>query len=174
MHSRLGTVEEALRAIRIPALPALPAPANLAPTEARLTALEHAVRGIVIPAPQQVDLGALMQRLDAIDARLQRAAAPPPAPSVVRGGSRNLLHSAAYGQPDDLKLIKGVAELLEKMLHGIGVYYFWQIAEWLPGDVAHADAQLTAFHGRIERDDWVTQSAEFARAGNAARRPVSL
>lgn len=130
------------------------------------SALEQAVRGIVIPAPQRVDLGALMLRLDAIDARLQRAAAPPPlplppAPSAVRSGSRNLLHSAAFGQPDVLKLIKGVAEVLEKMLHAAL-------------DVAHADAQLTAFHGRIERDDWVTQSAGFARAGNAARKPIGL
>jgi predicted flap endonuclease-1-like 5' DNA nuclease len=92
----------------------------------------------------------------------------------VRAGSRNLLTHAAYGSPDDLKLIKGVAEVLEKMLHNIGVYYFWQIAEWTPDDIAHADAQLTAFKGRISRDDWVTQARQFAHSDSAAAAPIAL
>ena len=40
---------------------------------------------------------------------------------LVRSGSRNLLARPAFGPADDLKLIKGVAGVLEKMLHGIGV-----------------------------------------------------
>ena len=102
------------------------------------------------------------------------AAVAAPAPAAdpnVRAGSRNLLAHAAYGQPDDLKLIKGVAGVMEKMMHAIGVYYFWQIAEWSPTDVAHADDQLTAFKGRITRDDWVRQALLLARAPGAARRP---
>ena len=54
--------------------------------------------------------------------------------------------------------------MLEKMLHRIGVYYFWQIANWNLADVAHADAQLTAFRGRITRDDWVKQAASLSRS----------
>ncbi len=176
LQRRLDELQVTVKAV---AAQAAPPPLNLAPTHERLVALGVAIEGIRIPAPVRVDLSALMQRLDASDARLLRAAAPalapasPPAPSAVRSGSRNLLHSAACGQPDDLKHIKGVAEVLERLLHGIGVYCCWQIAEWLPADVAHADAQLTAFHRRIERDDWVTQSAAFARADNAARKPAS-
>jgi predicted flap endonuclease-1-like 5' DNA nuclease len=89
----------------------------------------------------------------------------------VRNGSRNLLARAAYGKPDDLKQIKGVANVLEKMLHDIGVYYFWQIAEWGAKDVQHADEQLQAFKGRISRDEWVKQSKSFAKLASSARRP---
>ncbi len=181
--SRLQTLEEAVRAIRVPATPA---PLDLAPTGQRLDALERAVRAIVIPPPTSVDLGPVLQQLAALQNRLAQAppapaagAAPaavapaasaPPRP-VVRAGSRNLLARAAYGKPDDLKLIKGVAEVLEEMLHKVGVYYFWQIAEWTRSDVAHVDAQLTAFKGRISRDGWVAQSRAFARTPGAAVKP---
>jgi predicted flap endonuclease-1-like 5' DNA nuclease len=90
---------------------------------------------------------------------------------LVRAGSRNLLRRPAFGKPDDLKLIKGVATVLEKMLHRIGVYYFWQIANWGSTDVAHADAQLTAFRGRITRDGWVKQAAALSRSPSAAVKP---
>jgi predicted flap endonuclease-1-like 5' DNA nuclease len=90
---------------------------------------------------------------------------------MVRKGSRNLLNQASFGKPDDLKRIKGVAFVLERMMHGIGIYYFWQIAEWDAADVAYVDTQLTAFKGRITRDDWVTQSKQFAKDASSARKP---
>jgi predicted flap endonuclease-1-like 5' DNA nuclease len=31
------------------------------------------------------------------------------------------------------------------MLHGIGVYSFWQIGEWAASDVAQANDRLTGF-----------------------------
>jgi predicted flap endonuclease-1-like 5' DNA nuclease len=77
----------------------------------------------------------------------------------------------AHGKSDDLKLIKGVAGALEKMLHNIGVYYFWQVAEWSREDIAYADARLEVFKGRIERDHWVEQCREFAKRVESARRP---
>ena len=89
----------------------------------------------------------------------------------MRAGSRNLLSHAGYGKPDNLQLIKGVAGVMEKMMHDIGVFYFWQIAEWTPADVAHADAQLTAFKGRIDRDDWTRQAVKFAKLKESAVKP---
>jgi predicted flap endonuclease-1-like 5' DNA nuclease len=114
-----------------------------------------------------------MARLDSLALQVQQraAAAPPPKP-LVRAGSRNLLARAAHGKPDDLKRIHGVAEVLEKMLHRIGVYYFWQIAEWDATDIQYVDNQLTAFKGRIRRDDWVAQSRRFLREGGVAVKPA--
>jgi predicted flap endonuclease-1-like 5' DNA nuclease len=120
---------------------------NLAPLQEWMALIEDALRNIVIP-PVEVS-----------------AARPPPG---------NLLANASHGEPDDLKRIVGVGSVLERMLHGIGVYYFWQIAEWTPEDVQRADALLPAFHGRIERDQWVTQATEFVRLGAVAARPVEL
>jgi predicted flap endonuclease-1-like 5' DNA nuclease len=57
------------------------------------------------------------------------------------------------------------------MLHGIGVFYFWQVADWTPADIEYVDSQLTAFKGRIRRDEWVRQSREFAQLESSARRP---
>jgi predicted flap endonuclease-1-like 5' DNA nuclease len=99
--------------------------------------------------------------------------AAPPQLEGLRSGSRNLLTSATYGEADDLKRIKGVATVMEKMLHDIGVYYFWQVAEWTEADVAHADAQLPRFKGRITRDEWVKQAIEFAKLPTSAKRPFA-
>lgn len=126
-------------------------------------------RGL-LPVLGLLGLGPLLQKRSATGSR---AAAPRPAPQV-RAGSRNLLVGPVYGPPDDLKVVKGVAEVPERMLHGIGVCCFWQIADWTPADVAHADAQLQAFKGRIERDQWVTQAGQLAASRQAAQRPGEM
>ena len=87
------------------------------------------------------------------------------------GGRGNRLRNAAFGKPDDLKVISGVGPKLEKMLHGIGVYYYWQVADWTKTDVQEADDLLDAFKGRIDRDDWVKQAGKLAKLTTAAKRP---
>ena len=72
----------------------------------------------------------------------------------------NLL-KAAKGDADDLKKISGVGPKLEKTLNEVGVYHFWQIAEWGPEEIAFMDDKLS-FKGRIERDDWISQATQFA------------
>lgn len=186
----LQPVLAAVGGIRVPPAQAV----DLAPLTERLAALEQRLGALRFPEPppppslqpMQAALQALETRVAGLDARfaaLKWPEPPPPAdlrpvqtalaapPLAVRAGSRNLLTRAAHGKPDDLKLIKGVAEVLEKMLHDIGVYYFWQIAEWDNADIAHADSLLTAFKGRIERDEWVAQSRRFVREGGVALKP---
>lgn len=83
----------------------------------------------------------------------------------------NLLTHAAFGNGDDLALIVGVGPILTELLHEVGVYYFWQIAEWTDEDVAYVDDKLLHFKGRIERDDWVGQSKTLAEMPGSAPRP---
>jgi predicted flap endonuclease-1-like 5' DNA nuclease len=179
VHTDLSPVLSALSTLRLPESKAV----DLSEVHTRLQRLEQNLQNIR-PCPA-VDLTPVLQKLAALEARAPMSAAfvAPPAAAqafvsaahpVVRAGSSNLLKHAAYGAPDDLKLIKGVAEVLEKMLHDIGVYYFWQIADWTPQDVEHADAQLTVFKGRIERDHWIAQSKDYARQPNMARKPTQL
>ncbi|WP_375228094.1 NADH-quinone oxidoreductase subunit NuoE [Roseobacter sp. S98] len=66
------------------------------------------------------------------------------------------------GGADDLKRIKGVGPKLEKMLNGIGIYHFDQIAAWTPEHVAWADQNLVGFKGRVSRDNWVGQAVALA------------
>lgn len=94
------------------------------------------------------------------------AAAAPAAPLAETGadaGTRpaNLLTEARDGQADDLKRITGVGPKLEALLHANGVFHFDQIAAWTPEEIAYMDDQLS-FKGRIERDGWQEQAAQFA------------
>lgn len=61
---------------------------------------------------------------------------------------------------DDLKRISGVGPALEKKLHDLGITTFAQIAAWSPEDIADFDDKLS-FKGRIERDNWLEQAAQF-------------
>ncbi|AVO37211.1 NADH-quinone oxidoreductase subunit E [Pukyongiella litopenaei] len=72
-----------------------------------------------------------------------------------------LLTAARGGQPDDLKLLKGVGPKLEQTLNELGFYHFDQIAAWTAANIAWVDERLT-FKGRIERDGWVEQAGKLA------------
>ncbi len=61
---------------------------------------------------------------------------------------------------DDLKHIYGVGPVIEKTLHGLGVYQFKQVALWNTEDIKFFDSQLQDFHGRIEREYWVRSAQE--------------
>lgn len=69
---------------------------------------------------------------------------------------------------DDLKKIGGVGPKLEKVLNGLGVWTYAQIAGWSPAEVAWVDDYL-AFKGRIERDGWLEQARMLA-AGEAKKK----
>lgn len=73
-----------------------------------------------------------------------------------------VLEAARGGKGDDLMLIWGVGPKLEKMLNGMGVFHFDQIAAWTDKQLAWVDENLEGFYGRAERDDWVGQSKKLA------------
>lgn len=85
----------------------------------------------------------------------------------------NLLAEPAFGQPDDLELIDGVGPILASLLNEVGVYYFWQVAEWTPDEIDWVESKLKHFRGRIRRDDWVGHARELATVQGAAKRPVA-
>ncbi len=105
-----------------------------------------------------------------------RASAPTGVPAVAvedslyrRIGGRaseldfNRIGLATADEADDLKAIVGVGPFLEKKLHALGIYTFRQIANFSPEDVTKVNEIIGFFPGRIERDNWVAQSAELAR-----------
>lgn len=71
-----------------------------------------------------------------------------------------IIYTSRPDNIDDLKLIKGVAKVLEAKLHEIGIYKFKQIANWDETHMTEFSDRL-AFPGRIQRDDWKTQSIQF-------------
>ena len=70
--------------------------------------------------------------------------------------------AAKTGGADDLTRISGVGPVMVKKLHANGVTTFAQIAAWTPEEVASMDDVLN-FKGRIDRDEWLKQAAEFAK-----------
>jgi len=65
---------------------------------------------------------------------------------------------------DDLKLISGVGPKIEKTLHSLGIFTYAQVASWKKAERDWVDGYL-AFHGRIEREDWVKQAKALAKGG---------
>ncbi|MEL6184206.1 MAG: hypothetical protein AAFU79_06245 [Myxococcota bacterium] len=179
LEKRLARIEQRMEAWRV----ASEAP-DLSGVEARLEHLEQ--RLSTLPGPQGSELSSeARDRLRALETafgglagRIEALDAPPVAPAAEAfqaerrdDGSRNLLKRPAFGRPDDLKKISGVGPVLESMLHGLGVYYFWQIADWTGEDVRFVDAKLTSFKGRIERDRWVGQAEAFSLEPQSSLRP---
>ncbi|MBZ9709640.1 NADH-ubiquinone dehydrogenase [Mesorhizobium sp. ESP7-2] len=64
-------------------------------------------------------------------------------------------------EPSDLKAISGIGPKLEKVLNGLGIWTFAQVAAWSPQEIAWVDDYLS-FKGRIGRDDWTAQAAALA------------
>ena len=67
------------------------------------------------------------------------------------------------GEADDLKKISGVGPKLEERLNELGITKFEQIANFSDADIERVDNAL-AFKGRIQRDNWQEQAAEFAKS----------
>jgi len=78
---------------------------------------------------------------------------PPEEP--VRSGFEPL--SGPRGVADDLKKLVGVSPAIEKMLNDLGLFHFWQIAEFGPED-AHKIGEEVGLPGRVE--GWIAQAKE--------------
>ena len=66
------------------------------------------------------------------------------------------------GEPDDLKMVKGIGPMIEKMLNEIGIYHFYQIANLTDEDIKKIDDYLV-FKGRITRENWIEQAAQLQK-----------
>ena len=99
----------------------------------------------------------------------KRAAPPaveaPDASGDAGDGKPVLLAVARDGGPDDLKKIKGIGPKIEKLLHGLGVYHYDQIAAWSAAEIAWVDDKLS-FRGRIDREGWVSQAKVLVQSGD--------
>ncbi len=72
----------------------------------------------------------------------------------------------AESNTDDLKLIKGVGPVIERILNDLGIYRFNQIAEMSEFDIDRVAHQLKGFRSRIYREDWVGQARNLQHQKN--------
>ena len=76
-------------------------------------------------------------------------------------GNMKVINRLRVLEKDDLKEIKGVQNVLEKVLHGLGIFTFRQIATWTTEEVEQVRNSLQQFKGRIEREKWIEQSKNY-------------
>ncbi|TMJ30568.1 MAG: 30S ribosomal protein S2, partial [Alphaproteobacteria bacterium] len=72
------------------------------------------------------------------------------------GGFQSL--SGPRGVADDLKKLAGVSPAIEKMLNDLGIFHFWQIAEFGPADAGKIGEEV-GLPGRVE--GWIAQAKQF-------------
>ena len=108
---------------------------------------------VAAPAAKPAAKKKAAPKKDAPKAAAPKAEKPKAAPKAAK----------AEAGADDLTKISGVGPVIVKKLHALGVTTFAQIAAWTPEDIAEMDDKLN-FKGRIDRDEWLKQAAEFAKA----------
>lgn len=63
-------------------------------------------------------------------------------------------------QWDDLKIVKGIGPVLERWLHGRGIFTFAALAALSDSEIDALDHKLEDFPGRIKREEWVPQARQ--------------
>jgi predicted flap endonuclease-1-like 5' DNA nuclease len=74
------------------------------------------------------------------------------------------LDKAIGGKPDNLTLIDGIGNVIEKKLNEMGVFHFEQMSNWTMVQ-AEAFSKAVGFPGRALREGWVKEAAIFAKGG---------
>ena len=75
------------------------------------------------------------------------------------------------GEPDNLKLIKGIEDVYAQRLNDIGIIKFEQLANLTDDEIALVDEHLK-LNGRIEREDWVGQAVKVLAEQTASEVPA--
>ena len=96
------------------------------------------------------------------EASLNLSPVPLPVDSVAEAqtyteASKGLL-SDRPDEVDNLKAIKGVGKVMERVLNEKGIYLFRQLAALDSAGVEWVNTAIEAFPGRIQRDRWVEQA----------------
>ncbi len=142
-----GLLEKAGDAV-VPATEPVPAPAAPPPPAPKPAAAPVAASAAAKPA------AAPAPRPRKRPVVAEKAAPPPPGKPKI---------APAKGDPDNLRLIKGVGPKLDGLLNSLGITRFDQIAEWKEAEIEEVDQYLESFSGRITRDSWIDQAKYLAK-----------
>ncbi|CDX58489.1 NADH dehydogenase-like protein [Mesorhizobium plurifarium] len=132
---------------------ATPAPAALMSTPATATSAAKAA-----PAKSAAAKKPAATKTAAKAAAPKKAAAP--------AARKAAAPQAAAGKADNLRRLIGIGPVNERLLKGLGVTTYAQIAAWTEADVKRVEEVLN-FDGRIAREKWIEQ-AKLLAAGNEA------
>lgn len=94
------------------------------------------------------------------------AAKPAPKKAAAPAAKKAAAPAVATGKADNLRRLIGIGPVNERLLKGLGVTTYAQIAAWTEGDVKRIEEVLN-FDGRIAREKWIEQ-AKLLAAGDEA------
>jgi predicted flap endonuclease-1-like 5' DNA nuclease len=80
------------------------------------------------------------------------------------GKKPSTLAKARSSKGDNLTLIDGVGNAIEKKLYALGIYHFDQIAAWTKDNETWVSNEI-GFPGRSERENWVKEAKTLASGG---------
>jgi predicted flap endonuclease-1-like 5' DNA nuclease len=80
------------------------------------------------------------------------------------GKAPKRLEKARGGKADNLTLIDGVGNAIEKRLFALGIYHFDQIAKMSEAEATWLGNEI-GFPGRVQRENWVEESKILAAGG---------
>jgi NADH-quinone oxidoreductase subunit E len=118
------------------------------------TQMAGAFMGAMADALEKRSAGASEQVAQQARAEVPPQARTEEAPKVV---PLRVVKKTAPPKTDDLKRISGIGPRLEKVLHGMGVKTFADIAKWDDAEAVRIDVEL-GLDNRIIRDNWVKQA----------------
>ncbi|MEM7040140.1 MAG: hypothetical protein AAF570_24425 [Bacteroidota bacterium] len=137
--------------------------ATIADLNAQLTACQSslktandkaAVVAVPVVKPAEEKPKAKLSKEETAKADLERVAAKRDTINFGRIGM------ASADVKDDLKRVSGIGPFIEKKLNALGIYTFLQISKFTDEDVEAVTKAIEFFPGRIERDNWISQSGE--------------
>ena len=144
---------------------------SLAETSARLIAEQTAVMTMMTAA--SVNFAAQMTGMfmgafaDALEGQKPQAEDKPQTEQKPKAEDRprdeekvvplRVVKTSPAVRTDDLKRISGIGPRLEKVLHGMGIRSFAEIAKWDDAEMRRIDEEL-GLDNRVIRDDWVGQA----------------
>lgn len=153
------------------AAPVTPEPAAVAPASVAVapTSAPPAPAAIAaVPAPSPAQPAAMPAAVSVPMAAAMATMLPAAGGSTGQGSVAAMVsYPAAAPGPvakpaDDLTMIRGIDETLQRQLATIAVTRFEDIAAWRAGDVAAVNSQFR-LNGRIARENWVEQAQMLAK-----------
>ena len=81
-----------------------------------------------------------------------------------RGTKPPTLDAARNGKPDNLTLIDGVGNAIERKLFRLGIYHFDQVAAWSDDETVWVGDRI-GFPGRAERENWREEARVLGEGG---------
>jgi len=80
---------------------------------------------------------------------------------------KGMLSAARGGKADNLTLIDGVGNAIEKKMFKLGIYHFDQVAKMSKSELAWLGTSV-GFPGRPERENWAGEAKVLAKGGTTA------